>query len=335
MDRSLFEKYGMIGKSPEMERVYDTIARVANSNVTVFIIGESGVGKELVASALHTYGKRKEGPYVPVNVSEFGDDQLLEANLFGIEKGVATGVGERDGLFQQADKGTLFLDEIAEMSPAMQVKLLRVLQERKIVRIGGKRATPLPLDVRIVTASNRPLEDYLQEGSSFRSDLYYRLRQVYITIPSLRERYQDVPLLADYFLERANKEEGKNVCFSKEAYEWFLQYSWPGNVRELENAVIGAVALAGQSQELQPEDFLISKIKNQVASNLTGKKVSVNEDAFIFDDEGKRILCYNDLKQRYLEAVLRHTGGNTTAAARLSGIDRSSFHRTLRRLKSK
>ena len=204
MDRSLFEKYGMIGKSPEMERVYDTIARVANSNVTVFIIGESGVGKELVASALHTYGKRKEGPYVPVNVSEFGDDQLLEANLFGIEKGVATGVGERDGLFQ-----------IAEMSPAMQVKLLRVLQERKIVRIGGKRATPLPLDVRIVTASNRPLEDYLQEGSSFRSDLYYRLRQVYITIPSLRERYQDVPLLADYFLERANKEEGKNVCFSK------------------------------------------------------------------------------------------------------------------------
>jgi DNA-binding NtrC family response regulator len=242
----------IIGSSPAMQRVFDTLLQVAPSRASVLITGESGTGKELIAAAIHEHSPRAAGPFVKLHCAALAET-LLESELFGHEKGSFTGaVGRRDGRFQQADKGTLFLDEIGEISPATQVKLLRFLQEHEFERVGGNQT--VKVDVRIVAATNRDLLQQVREGK-FREDLYYRLNVVSLEMPALRDRPSDIPLLAGFFLDRYAKENGKNISqFSDSALERLVRYSWPGNVRELENAVERAVVVA-RGEQIRPEDL--------------------------------------------------------------------------------
>ncbi len=313
-------RYGMIGTSPAMVKVYDAVNRVCNSKSTVYIAGESGTGKELVAKALHEQGRRRGNSFVAVNVNEFGDDALLEANLFGVESRVATGVSRREGIFVQADNGTLFLDEIAEMSPAMQAKLLRVIQEGKVVPVGGDYSTPTSFDVRLVAASSKPLEEYVKAGD-FRSDLYFRLRVIYVQLPPLRERGDDVCLLADHFLQKYNAEEEKHVRFHESVYPWLNEQSWPGNVRELENTIRGAVAWT-RKEELQPKDFLVYRLERGETAFLSPESTSLTGVDFL-----KTYFSVNtddrDRVKRELEALLGECGGSAARVAKLIGIGRT------------
>ncbi len=319
-------RYGMIGQSSAMLKVFDGIERVCNSPRTVYISGETGVGKELVAKALHYSGKRENGPFVALNVTDFGDDELLEAKLFGIEGKVATGVVQRDGIFIQASKGTLFLDEISEMSPAMQSKLLRVLQERSVVPVGGSYDKPIPLDVRLVAASSQPLESYVKD-KGFREDLYYRLRTVYIAVPSLSERKEDIPLLADAFLEKSNEVEGKNVKLSERTYHWLEDQPWKGNVRELKYAIEGAVAWT-KKPVLDPKDFLLHKINNGGSAEKSHVEPSVSEARTMKDLDEE----YIGMKKGLLLRALGVHNWNVTKAAKEIGVERSNFHTMIKRL---
>ncbi len=237
-----FQPTNIIGKSHAMRSLYDLLAQVAPSDTTVLIRGESGTGKEMVAQALHYSSPRADKPFVKVNCAAL-PEAVIESELFGHEKGAFTGaIATRKGRFELADTGTIFLDEIGDLSPSMQVKLLRVLQEREIERVGGSRT--LKIDVRIVTATNRSLEDLLQTGQ-FREDLYYRLNVFPLHLPPLRERKSDILLLADYFIEKYNKKNRKNVKrIATSAINLLMSYRWPGNVRELENVIERAVLLA-------------------------------------------------------------------------------------------
>ncbi|MFH0809519.1 MAG: sigma-54 dependent transcriptional regulator [Pseudomonadota bacterium] len=233
--------HNIIGKSAPLQRIFALIAKVAQTKATVLITGESGTGKELVAKAMHFGSPRRDAPFVSVNCSALAET-LLESELFGHERGSFTGaVASRKGRFELADGGTLFLDEVGEMSAALQVKLLRVLQEREFERVGGTRT--LKMDVRVVAASNRDLKRSVAEGL-FREDLFYRLNVVRLQLPPLRERSEDIPLLAAHFAANCGKELGKpRLTISPEAMELLVGYSWPGNVRELENAVERAAIL--------------------------------------------------------------------------------------------
>ncbi len=312
-------KYGMIGRSLPMLKVYDTIRRVAESSATVYIAGESGSGKELVARALHEQSRRREHPYVTVNVTEFGDDELLEANLYGINERIATGVKGREGLFVQADGGTLFLDEIAEMSTAMQAKLLRVLQEKTVVPVGGSRVKPVTFDARLVAASSRPLETYVSE-KTFRSDLFYRLNVVHITVPPLRERVEDISLLADFFLKKYAQREGKEgLEFKPETYDWLRNQEWPGNVRQLQNLIEGAVAYTDRRDTLRPKDFW------DFGHNTTVHSHSEFEPTLTL----KEVLRLSE--EKHVRHVLESTNGNMVHAAEKLGITRNSLYPMLRR----
>ncbi len=237
-----FQPTNIIGKSHAMRSLYDLLAQVAPSDTTVLIRGESGTGKEMVAQALHYSSPRADKPFVKVNCAAL-PEAVIESELFGHEKGAFTGaIATRKGRFELADTGTIFLDEIGDLSPSMQVKLLRVLQEREIERVGGSRT--LKIDVRIVAATNRSLEDLLQTGH-FREDLYYRLNVFPLHLPPLRERKSDILLLSDYFIEKYNKKNRKNVKrIATSAINLLMSYRWPGNVRELENVIERAVLLA-------------------------------------------------------------------------------------------
>ncbi|NNM55021.1 MAG: sigma 54-interacting transcriptional regulator [Spirochaetales bacterium] len=237
-----FQPSNIIGKSHAMRALYDLLAQVSQSDTTVLIRGESGTGKEMVAQALHYTSPRSDKPFVKVNCAAL-PEAVIESELFGHEKGAFTGaIATRKGRFEMADTGTIFLDEIGDLSPSMQVKLLRVLQEREIERVGGNRT--IKIDVRIVTATNRNLEELLQAGT-FREDLYYRLNVFPLHIPPLRERKSDILLLADYFIEKYNKKNRKNVKrIATSAINLLMAYRWPGNVRELENVIERAVLLA-------------------------------------------------------------------------------------------
>ncbi len=237
-----FQPSNIIGKSHAMRALYDLLAQVAPSDTTVLIRGESGTGKEMVAQALHYTSPRADKPFVKVNCAAL-PEAVIESELFGHEKGAFTGaIATRKGRFEMADTGTIFLDEIGDLSPSMQVKLLRVLQEREIERVGGNRT--IKIDVRIVTATNRNLEELLQTGT-FREDLYYRLNVFPLHLPPLRERKSDILLLADYFIEKYNKKNRKNVKrIATSAINLLMSYRWPGNVRELENVIERAVLLA-------------------------------------------------------------------------------------------
>ncbi len=292
----------LVGSSPPMQEVIDTVLQVAPSRASVLITGESGTGKELIASALHEHSPRARGPFVKLHCAALAET-LLESELFGHERGAFTGaVARRDGRFQQADGGTLFLDEIGEISPAIQVKLLRFLQTHELTRVGGNQT--IKVDVRVVAATNRNLPQRVKEGL-FREDLFYRLNVVSIEMPPLRSRPSDIPLLAMHFLARYGAENGKSFTgFSDEALERLVRHSWPGNVRELENVVERAVVVA-RGDVIRAEDL--------------GPTLSTAEDA---DGGMPRIpgATMAELERYAILKTLEHTGGSTSRAAEMLGI---------------
>ncbi len=242
--------HNLVGKSPSMQEIYSKIEQVADSRTTVLITGESGTGKELVARAIHYNSPRRDRPFIPLNCAAL-PETLIESELFGHEKGSFTDASARRvGQFELAHGGSLFLDEIGDLSPTTQAKLLRVLQEREFTRIGGTQ--PIKVDVRIIAATNQNLEELLR-GGKFRDDLYYRINVIALYLPALRDRAQDIPLLAKHFLAKRNEEDKRPPQeFSKEALELLIKYSWPGNVRELENVVEQAIVWS-QGNAITPE----------------------------------------------------------------------------------
>jgi two-component system response regulator AtoC len=310
-DRATEDTYGIVvGRSPAMVEVYKTVARVAPSRSTVLIEGESGTGKELIAAALHRHSGRATSRFVAVDCGSL-TDTLLESELFGYVRGAFTGaVGEKKGLFEEASGGTIFLDEIGDIGAPMQAKLLRVLQEYEIKRVGGQEW--IKVDVRVVAATNRNLEQLVQRGS-FREDLFYRLKVVTITLPPLRERREDIPLLAEYFVRRYAERNDKHIShLTDEAMVLLMDYPWPGNIRELEHCIERAVALASGAV-LTPED-LASELRSTLEATLHRDSPTLEE-----------------VKRRYLEHVLAETGGNISRAATILGVDRRSLYRMLRR----
>lgn len=242
----------IIGQNPKIQQVFKVIERIAPSNVTVLVRGETGTGKELVAAAIHKRSKRADEPFVKLNCAAISDT-LIESELFGHEKGAFTDAKEmRKGRFELADGGTLFLDEIGDISPSAQVKLLRVLQEREFERVGG--AKTIKVNVRLVAATNRPLEQMVKEGK-FREDLYYRLNVIPIDLPPLRERGDDIRLLVNFFLERSMKNHKKCVVITEEAMGELMRYRWPGNIRELENTIERIVLMGSEEDGISADDM--------------------------------------------------------------------------------
>jgi DNA-binding NtrC family response regulator len=302
----------IIGSSGVMQRVFDTVLQVAPSKASVLITGESGTGKELIAEALHEHSPRAKGPFVKLHCAALAET-ILESELFGHEKGSFTGAaGRRDGRFQQADGGTLFLDEIGEISPSIQVKLLRFLQEKQFERVGGNQT--IKVDVRIIAATNRDLGKMVKEGT-FREDLFYRLNVVSIDMPSLRERPSDIPLLAMHFLKKYALENEKTIVgFNDEALGALSRYAWPGNVRELENAIERAVIIC-RGDMIRPED-----LAPQIA---TAERTA----------DGGPVVPGATLAQLEKYAILKtleHTGGSTSRAAEILGISTRKIQYRLR-----
>lgn len=297
----------MVGDSAKMQRVIDLVARVADSQASVLIRGESGTGKEMVARLIHGNSPRKDGPFVAINCAAL-PETLLESELFGIERGVATGVEARPGKFEMAKGGTIFLDEIGDIPLTLQAKLLRVLQEREIEKLGGRRR--IPVDVRILSATHRNLEDMI-EKVEFRQDLYYRLKVVEITLPPLRERKDDIPKLVRFFLDKYGKREGlKDVRITQEALQKLMRYPFPGNVRELENLIEGALALTTDAV-VDPGDLLLPE------SGAAGGEGELSGDLPTLDQ----------LEGRYVARVLAFTKGNVSKAAKILGVDRKTLYR--------
>jgi len=304
-------RYGfdnLLGQSKAMQAVFEQIRAVAGSEATVLLLGESGSGKELVARAIHWNSPRKGGPFVPVNCAAI-PETLLESELFGHEKGAFTGADrKRRGLFVEADGGTLLLDEVGDMSPALQAKLLRALEDKAIRPVGGKEE--IRLDLRLITATNRDLLALVQEGK-FREDLYYRLAVIPIRLPSLRERTEDIPLLAEHFLRRVAGALGKRLeGFSEEAMAWLLEHRWPGNVRELENVVERAVTLARDRLVTLP-DLRIEF--TPVGASTGGLRPTLAE-----------------LERQYIQRVLEETKGDKGAAAKILGVSIRTLQRKAR-----
>jgi transcriptional regulator with GAF, ATPase, and Fis domain len=297
----------MVGDSPKMQRVIDLVARVADSQASVLIRGESGTGKEMVARLIHGNSPRKDGPFVAINCAAL-PETLLESELFGIERGVATGVEARPGKFELARGGTFFLDEIGDIPLTLQAKLLRVLQEREIEKLGGRRR--IPIDVRFLAATHRSLEEMIERGE-FRQDLYYRLKVVEIALPPLRERRDDIPKLVRFFLDKYGKREGlRDVRITQEALQKLMRYAFPGNVRELENLIEGALALT-TDPVIDPGDLLMPESASSAdPGELTADFPSLT-----------------DLEHRYVARVLAHTKGNISKAAKILGVDRKTLYR--------
>jgi DNA-binding NtrC family response regulator len=310
------DRFGeIIGASPAMKVIFKTITQVAPLDCNVLLQGESGTGKELIARALHGNSLRKEKPFVSFNCGAFADE-LIANELFGHEKGSFTGaVSTKLGLLETADGGTVFLDEIGEMPLPLQVKLLRVIQERNFLRVGG--TTPVAIDVRFIAATNRDLEK-MAAAREFRQDLYYRLKVVMIELPPLRQRLEDVPLLADHFLRKSAARFGKPVpLLSKEVLAELARYSFPGNVRELENIIERAVALCqGKSlklADLPPDILYLTSAMEQPAPESLPVEIK-------------------DLEMGHIARIYRETGYNQTETARRLGISRTTLWRRLRKL---
>ncbi len=307
-----------IGDSPAMRKVHEVISRVADSDATVLVTGESGSGKELVARDLHKRSRRKDGPFVAINCAAL-PEPLLESELFGHVKGAFTDARTASrGLFLQASGGTLFLDEIGEMAPGMQAKLLRALEERSVRPVGG--TTETAFDARIVAATNRDLESLVESGK-FREDLYYRVNVVHVEVPPLRARGNDVLLLAQLFVQRFATSLGKNVKGISDAVaERLLSYSWPGNVRELQNCIERAVALA-RFEELTVED-LPPKVREYKPSFVV-----------VATEDPTDLVTMEEVERRYIQRVLEAVGQNKTQAAKVLGFDRTTLYRKLERYK--
>jgi two-component system, NtrC family, response regulator HydG len=308
-----FDRSRIIGQSPAMAQLLDTVSQVAPSEATVLITGESGTGKELIAAAVHFNSSRRDGPFVQLNCAAI-TETLLESELFGHEKGAFTGADRRrEGRFHQADGGSLFLDEVSEMPLSMQVKLLRVLQEREFTRVGGD--APVRVDVRLIAATNRHLPDLIAAGS-FREDLYYRLNVVGLAVPPLRSRREDIPLLIQHFLEtfaQRNRKPIKGV--TPQAMDRLIRYSWPGNVRELMNAVERAVVLA-RADYLPVEDFAMlpaGEPQKETALSDNGTNRSLEE-----------------IEKTTILKSLEAAGGNKSETARRLGITRRTLHKKLK-----
>lgn len=313
---SCFDRRNIVGNSPAMEKLLDTVAQVAPSEATILINGESGTGKELIAGALHYNSHRKSGPFIKINCAAI-TETLLESELFGHEKGAFTGAERRkEGRFVQAAGGSLFLDEVSEMSLMMQVKLLRVLQERELTRVGGEQV--IPVDVRVIAAANRLLPPLIAQGK-FREDLYYRLNVVNLTIPPLRERREDIPLLAQHFVEKFAAVNRKTIRgFTPQTMDHLIRYDWPGNVRELMNTVERAVVLARS-------DFLDDSELPILPSNPDEPvDSSVDHPNFVAD------MPLVAVEKAAIIRTLESTGGNKSQAARLLGITRKTLHSKLR-----
>jgi DNA-binding NtrC family response regulator len=317
LDR-LLENYsssGLVGRSRQMIELYKEIARVAPSRSTVLVTGESGTGKELVARAIHAHGPRAAEAFVPVNCGAL-TETLLESELFGHQRGSFTGAtADKKGLFEEANKGTIFLDEIGETSPALQVKLLRALQEGEIRRVGGTGS--VRVDVRVIAATNRDLEAEVKRGA-FREDLYYRLSVVTLRVPALRERAEDIPLLAQHFLKRAAATTGREATLSDDAMRMLTHYGWPGNVRELENTIEHLV-LYSRDARVTPDD-LPAKFHRAVPQVRSGPV-----DLFV------DLPTLDELERRYMIHVLETVGGNRTRAAEVLGVDRRTLYRMAER----
>jgi DNA-binding NtrC family response regulator len=302
----------IIGRSPPMQDVFALIRRLSSSAVNVLITGESGTGKELVARALHFNSPRAKKPFVAVNCAAI-PDTLLESELFGYKRGAFTDARtDRSGMFAEADGGTIFLDEIGDLTPQLQAKLLRVLQERELRPLGAVR--PEKVDVRVLSATNRDLAQRMSEGA-FREDLFYRLNVIEVVLPPLRDRAEDVLPLAEHFLVEAAQRTSKRIhTYTQAALKVLLAYPWPGNVRELENVVERAVALA-EGEQITPED-LPSQVRERRSADVLAGALA-------------RGLTLAELERDYISRVLQAEGGNKTRAAQRLGLDRKTLYRKL------
>jgi len=340
----------IIGSSPKMQEVFKLVERVADTDSTILILGESGTGKELVARALHFNSHRQFAPFVPINCSALPEN-LLESELFGHRRGAFTGaINDKKGLFQEADGGTIFLDEVSSMPPVLQSRLLRVLQEREVRRVGDN--TPIYVNVRVLAATNEPLEKRVKEGA-FREDLYYRLNVIPIQLPPLRERLDDIPLLVAHFLQsKTSSRSGNRVQVTRQAMEVLCAYEWPGNVRELENAIERAVTLCEKDlvriSDLPPS--ILQKVNIPAATEERQDTVHLPEvaEAGIFplkiDSAGggeggpqpgmgeplkplKNFL--RDQEIAYLNRALEQAGGDKEQAALALGVSLATLYRKL------
>ncbi|HSU12496.1 sigma-54 dependent transcriptional regulator [Longimicrobium sp.] len=302
-------RYG-VGRSPQMIEIYKLIGMLSGTRAPVLIRGETGTGKELVARAIHEYSPWADEPFVAINCTALAES-LLESELFGHVKGAFTGaVADRRGKFELAGSGTIFLDEIGDTSPAFQAKLLRVIQEKEFHPVGGERARKT--QARVLAATHRPIEELVRQGR-FREDLYFRLRVVEIRIPPLRERRDDIPVLAEHLLARAARELKKDVrVIPPRVMQMLQEHDWPGNVREMENAIMRAAVMA-RGSALSPEGFSLAPSLAPAAE----------------EEEGDGLVTLAQAQQRHVERVLNHTRGNKSRAARILGISRPRLDRLL------
>ncbi|MEW6375524.1 MAG: sigma-54 dependent transcriptional regulator [Thermodesulfobacteriota bacterium] len=315
--RKKFEYSNIIGKSKKMQEVFSLIEKVAPSNSTVIIYGGSGTGKELVAKAIHYNSPRADKPFIPFNCGAI-PETLVESELFGHTKGAFTGaIQAKKGLFEEANGGTLFLDEISNILPSVQVKLLRVLQEKEVMKVGSAERTKI--DVRMIAATNEDLEANMKKGK-FREDFFYRLHVFPIFLPDLKDRKEDIPLLAYHFLDLFNKETQKQIKgISKEAMALLLEYQWPGNVRELENVIERAVIMADQDS-LTPKDF--PKNLGEMLLELIRRGV-------------KNRKSLDDIKAEYITEILKESGGNKKIAAEILKVNPRTLYRFEKKSPSK
>ena len=305
----------IVGKSQNMQQMFALMQRATESDITVLISGESGTGKELVARAIHFNSTRKAGPFVTVNCAAI-PETLIESELFGHERGAFTGAtAQRIGKFEDANRGTIFLDEIGDMELALQAKLLRVLQERQVQRVGG--TTNIPVDIRVLTATNQNLEAAVEAGT-FRKDLFYRIAAFPIVVPPLKDRREDIPLLANHFLKRYAEKVKKTIkAISADVLRLLMQHDFPGNVRELENIIERAVLLE-TTELLQP-----TNLPSQILSMLSSQPVSLPPDS-------TEVLPFEEVERQTLAHALKVMDNNVTKAAEALKIDRSTLYRKLK-----
>ena len=312
LKEELGKKYNwdnIVGRSPVMQNIFASVMRVAPSRATVLLAGESGVGKDLIARAIHFHSPRRDRPFVKINCTALPEN-LMESELFGYEKGAFTGANlSKAGKFEQADSGTVMLDEIGDVPGNIQVKLLRVLQEREVERLGSNKT--LHIDVRVIAATNRDLRAALEDGT-FREDLYYRLNVVPIEVPPLRERKEDIPYLAKYFVEKIGKENGSHVRgITDAAIDKMMQYSWPGNVREIENVIERSIVMT-TGEQLDADDIRLDM-------NLRPRAQAAGEMGL---PEGMSLDQY---EQELIRTALKQANNNKSQAARLLGLTRNSL----------
>jgi DNA-binding NtrC family response regulator len=318
LHEQLDQKFGLeniVGQSPVMMQIFDIVQQVAPTRATVLIAGETGTGKELIAHALHNLSPRKNGPFVAVHAAALSST-LLESELFGHEKGAFTGAVERRvGRFELADGGTIFLDEVGEIEPAMQVKILRVLEERAFERVGGSKT--INVDVRLVAATNRDLKKLVSEGK-FRDDLFYRLSVVTVDLPPLRERREDIPILISAFIRQCSTDNGKPVReITQEAINTLMAYDWPGNVRELRNTIEQMVVLS------RGERLTLRDVPAAIRAGADLTKISVVRPGVTMTVE--------EAERQLIVQALKETGGNRTTAANRIGMSRRTLHRKLKK----